>query len=111
MSLVGILLGRGAPCNVRVHHDEVGLCFSFSKALKARLSAATSFASETLRTFQPYAIKRVGISSEIAQDVFPSIVIWLLSQIQQRLSNFRCPAKDAASAEQPSIKQPSPASA
>ena len=52
---------------------------------------------------EPAATSSVNVMS-----VSPSIVMWLLSKIQQRLSSPRWPASDAASEETPSIRHPSP---
>ena len=52
------------------------VCLWFSNA---RSSIATSFASPTRSTAQPYPRNRVATSSEQASDVLPSIVILLLS--------------------------------
>ena len=88
---------------------SVGRSLSRRNVSNARESISRSFASPMRTTFHPWPMKRVATPSLNVSEVFPSIVMWLLSYTQHRFDSFRCPASDAASAEIPSIRHPSPA--
>ena len=70
--------------------------------------ASISLPSSTVKVLKPKACIRCSTFSVKAMSVLPSMEILLESYKMVNLSSFKVPARERASEEIPSIRQPSP---
>ena len=106
--LGGVLPLRRAVADVAVQNDEGGAVLRALEHPDGALDPVDVVGVADPLHIPAVPRKRVATSSVNVMLVFPSMVMWLLSKIQQRLSRPRCPASDAASEATPSMRQPSP---